>query len=171
MEPYAYLSSYYYIDKAGIIPARRSGGGLSEAAVGPLRSLHYIQDQAADDDTAWTSLEALFAWKSDEGVDPGGYAIALSQGPHGEVAQLAEKNGYSLVLAIGNISVFQKSFSQDDTRIQLTSELKIPTSSFDREYNYLILYQDESQIDPTIKQDFDQIFSQGYAHVFKRKEH
>ena len=161
----------YYIDKAGIIPARKSGVGLSEAAVWPLRSLHYIQDQAADDDTAWTSLEALFAWKSDEGVDPGGYAISLSKGPHGEVSQLAEKNGYRLVLAIGNISIFQRSFSQDDTGTQVASKLKMSTSSIDREYNYLLLYQDEFQIDPTIEQDFEQIFSQGYAHVFKRKEH
>jgi hypothetical protein len=171
MMPYAYFSSYYYMNKSGIIPGQEARARLSEAAVGPLHALHYKRNPSADDHNASASLETLLAWKNDEAVDLGGYAIALSQGPHREVAWLTGKYGYKLMAVIGNISIFQRDSYQDDPASQSISDSKFHTAKFYEEYKYLLLYQDEAQIDPNINQDFDQIFSQGYAHLFKRREH
>ncbi len=171
MMPYAYFSSYYYMNKSGIIPGQEARARLSEAAVGPLHALHYKRNPSADDHNASASLETLLAWKNDEAVDLGGYAIALSQGPHREVAWLTGKYGYKLTATIGNISIFQRDSYQEDPASQSIPDTKHHTARFYEEYKYLLLYQDEAQIDPNINQDFDRIFSQGYAHLFKRREH
>jgi hypothetical protein len=171
MMPYAYFSSYYYMDKRGIIPGQEARARLSEAAVGPLHALHYKRNPSADAHNALASLETLLAWKNDEAVDPGGYAIALSEGPHKEVEWLADKYGYKLTATIGNISIFQRDSYQEDPASQSIPDTKHHTARFYEEYKYMLLYQDEAQIDPNINQDFDRIFSQGYAHLFKRREH
>jgi hypothetical protein len=99
-------------------------------------------------------------------VRRGGYA-AVIRAEEAELAIAASEYGLKPVLTVGSLTLYRK---------ERTSTLGPPPWPPRDEteplhtYDYLLLYQDASRIDPMILRDFEHVFSAGFAHVFKSRE-
>jgi hypothetical protein len=153
--PFAMFDAYYYLENGGgAMP-----GGLVDF-IGPLRPVQFKHPipRPVDDRTFYPSILAR--------VQRGGYA-AVIRAEEAELANAASKYGLKPVFTAGSLALYRK---------ERTSTLKPPPWPPRDEteplhtYDYLLLYQDASRIDPMILRKFEHIFSAGFAHVFKNRE-
>jgi hypothetical protein len=158
INPFVFFGAYYHIEKGdGTVPPI---GGF----IGTLRAVKYKHKLPVDHASQIKNLSRLLASSGGERVDPGGYLVVLSEGD--EVVDLADRYGYKPVLTAGSIIFYQRESKVSE---------KFPEQEYftvgwpDQDYDYLLLYQDVLRIDPIIVQDFEHIFSQGRAHVFRRQ--
>jgi hypothetical protein len=165
MTPFAFFPAYYYIDRGGRIPPVDTGQGREQTEI--FQSVTYRHTAVTRADRL-AELERLLALERPDTADVKGYAIALSTGKNGELASLAEKDGYEPLWTVGSLVVYRREFYPAALH-DLPAHAEYFTRGFDQGFDYVLLYQDEARIDQTIREKFDRIFSQGYAHVFKRR--
>jgi hypothetical protein len=166
ISPFAFLGDYYYIDRGGRIPLVASAQ-TSTQADDIFRSVRYRQTAVTRADMA-AKFERLLALGRSHTCDINGYAIALSTGKDGEATLLSEKCGYKRLWSMGRLAVYRREF-YPAAADKSPADSGYYTYGFNQGYDYVLLYQDESRIDRTMTKDFELIFCQGYAHVFKRR--
>jgi hypothetical protein len=101
----------------------------------------------------------------DTRTDQGGYAIFLSQGQNDQFKQIASQYGYTPLLTFGNMAVYRRDKGSQETR---SKDAPKPIN-YDPGHNYLALYRRLSTLPSTVERDFELVFSQGHAHLFKRR--
>jgi hypothetical protein len=156
--PFALFGAYYYIERGG-----KPVVWLGEF-VGPLRVIR-LRDPAKDVASVHVAEGVLEA--GDLGV--GSYVVVVGRGRDPSVQETAEKSGYLAVRGVDGTVVYRK--VRTVPKVEPSSAplaAKYFREGIQKDFDYLVVYGNPVGAESTIGSSFDEVFSQGLAHVFRK---